>query len=128
MSARASRLVWFRFSAHGRQWRVVLVPRLVADTDGAELFGVTTFRRCLIEIAAWQPWADLCETVLHEMMHAAGNTRGKLPEDVEAEERYIARAEAPLWCILAQCGFTLPPFPRGFESMRERAIAARGQA
>jgi hypothetical protein len=127
MSSRASRLVWFRFSAHGKRWRVVLVPRLVADTDGAELFGVTTFRRSLIEIAAWQPWGDLCETVLHEIMHAAGDTRGKLAEDVEAEERYIARAEGPLWNILAQCGFALPPFPRGFEAMRERAIAARGQ-
>jgi hypothetical protein len=59
-------------------------------------------------------------------MHAAGDTRSKLAEDVEAEERYIARAEAPLWCILAQCGFALPPFPRGFEAMRERAINARG--
>jgi len=128
MSRSRSRLVWFRFDAHGKRWRVVLVPRLVSDVDGHELLGLTTYRRSLIEIAAWQPWDDLCETVLHEMMHAAGWTGQIVPGDVMAEERFIARAEGPLWHIVAQFGFRLPSFPNGFDSLRAQAIEAKGAA
>lgn len=123
----ASRLQWFRFRVGRSLWRCIIVPRIVDENSGAELLGRAHLTKRVVEIAAWQEWSSILETTIHEMMHAAGGYRASRSiADIEAEERYISRAERRMWQIVVQFGFRLPDLPEGFAELRAIALEARG--
>lgn len=123
---RRRRLEWFRFKIGGRAWRVVFEPRLMDLDTGAELLGLCDFERCMIRLSAAQPMPDVCATLLHELMHCAGQSYVASESDPTAEERFICASEVRLWAIIVQFGFAPPPLPNGFDSMQRDGMAARG--
>lgn len=120
------RLEWFRFRVGRAVWRVLFVPRILDESTGNELLGRCIYARRWIEISAAQTMPEICHTLLHEVMHCAGEGFACSPFDPQSEERFIETSEKRLWSILAQLGFAPPELPRGFAEMQLTALAARG--
>ena len=120
---RRRRLPWFRLGKGRNAWRVYLVDRIFGEAG--ELVGVCHYETRTIEVAAWQPFDEICHTTLHELLHAwAGSELHDEVADL-AEERFILRVEQRAFDGLTALGMRLPHLPDGFDALRERAIAAQ---
>ena len=120
------RLEWFRFRLPREVWRVVIVPRLFSET-GKELYGVCDYDRRTIKLSAAQPVDELCNTLIHELLHCAGAGHASNLFDSDHEERFILACEPRLWAIVSQLGFRPPLLPVGWERMHALAMEARHQ-
>lgn len=121
------RMPWFNLrDAGGRLWRVYLVDALVDPDDGARkaLLGLTHFDKREIEICVRQSWRECQNTVMHELMHAAGGVKRDKPWSRELEEAFVSKAERTMRRMVEQLGFRVPPLPKGVKMQPPKKATA----
>lgn len=114
-------LFWFDFKdAHRKWWHVYLAsPELVPMfRDGT--YGVTFFKSREIFINVTHTLRDQDETLMHELLHVAFGEDSVVSH--ATEEKAVSAVSPALYPVLAQFALSWPERPRGYDTLRRRAV------
>lgn len=114
--ARRKRVLWTEIvDAKKQRWPVYLVPFIKEDRTHR---GITDPEAREIRIAYSNDYDLMCQTLLHEMMHACSPRVMKVGEkdprklaDFHGEEAFIREIEDDFHASLVSIGFVFPEIP-----------------